>query len=133
MKSKYMKYLAPVAAWALPALAMAAIQGSGTTARSTTIADIMNDIKNLLDLAVPIMITICLLYFIYGLSQFILSSESDDSRTEGRNRMIHGVVALFAIVAVWGLVGVVARSFQIGGGSLQGGDIPLVQSPFSSN
>ena len=53
---------------------------------------------------IPIVIALAILLFIWGLALFIYKSDSEDGRKEGRNRMIWGVIALFVIVSVWGIV-----------------------------
>ena len=88
------------------------------TFAATRIGDILLQVKSLMDLFIPIFVTLGLLYFLVGLTEYILSS-SEGGQTEGRNRIIYGILGLFVMVAVWGLVGVVANTFGIqGGGSV---------------
>jgi hypothetical protein len=61
-------------------------------------------VRSLVNAAIPIIITLALLFFIWGLAQFILASGDEAAKDEGKRKMIWGVVALFFIVAVWGLV-----------------------------
>ena len=102
--------VASVGVFAIPLLASAA-----------TIETILVTVKRLMDLGIPILITLALLYFLFGLGEYVLESHDDAKKTEGRNRMIYGVVALFVMVSVWGLVGVIASQFGI----TAGGQIPI--------
>ena len=61
-------------------------------------------IKSLLDDVVPICLVIALIYFIYGLAEYILESGETNKKEEGRTRMIYGTIAMFVIASVWGLV-----------------------------
>ncbi|PIR47009.1 MAG: hypothetical protein COV07_01205 [Candidatus Vogelbacteria bacterium CG10_big_fil_rev_8_21_14_0_10_45_14] len=101
-------------------------------AQGATIETVILDVTYLLSLAVPLLITLALVYFIWGLGEFIFAGASDETkRAEGRNRMIWGIIALFVIVSVWGLVGIVARTFSIDQTStLRGDQVPLVENPF---
>ncbi len=93
------------AALALPLAAAAETQ--------TRIQDILNTIKAFMDFGVPIILLLALLYFFYGLAEYILSAKDVESRIEGRERMIQGVVALFVMASVWGLVRVVNNTFGV--------------------
>lgn len=75
------------------------------------------NVKRIMDLFIPIFITLGLLYFLYGLTEYILASE-EGGKAEGRNRIIYGIVGLFVMVTVWGLVNVVATTFGVTGGQL---------------
>src|SRR3989344_3304437 len=77
------------------------------------VSDIIDIVKSLIDLLVPVAITFALLFFIWGFAIFISKSGSDDGRAEGRKKMLWGVIAIFVIVSVWGLVWVVARTLGI--------------------
>lgn len=66
--------------------------------------DVITGIGELLGLAVPVLIAIALALFIWGLLGYFLSSDSDSDRAESKWRMIWGILMLFVIVTVWGLV-----------------------------
>ncbi len=75
-------------------------------------------VDNALELARPfigILIGAALAYFIYGVAQFILSSGNEEKRAKGKTDMIWGVVALFCMVALWGLVNILVSTFDLGG------------------
>lgn len=87
----------------------------------------MDTVKGLMDKVIPILITLALLYFIYGVGEYVLSAGDEGARKEGRDKIIYGVVALTAILAVWGLVAIVISTFGLSaGGTLQQNAIPTV-------
>ena len=51
---------------------------------------------------IPIAFTLSLLYFFWGVAKYIKSE--GDGKEEGKKIMIWGIVALFVISSVWGLV-----------------------------
>ncbi|MBX4199871.1 pilin [Candidatus Parcubacteria bacterium] len=63
-----------------------------------------------------------LLVFFWGLAKFIFKSGDTKSHEEGRNLMVWGIVALFVMVSVWGLVNFVRQSLGIDPGDLNGWD-----------
>ena len=84
---------------------------------ATTIGDVLSQVKALMDLFIPIFIGLGLLYFLYGLTEYILASE-EGGKAEGRNRIVYGIVGLFVMVAVWGLVSVLSSTFGVSGGNI---------------
>jgi hypothetical protein len=61
-------------------------------------------LQGIINTLVPLVIALGLLFFIWGLVQFIFASGDEAAKDEGKRKMIWGVVALFVIVSVWGLV-----------------------------
>jgi len=108
MKSKKFVLLAGITA--LPSLASAA-----------TILTVLDQLKQILNAIIPIVITVAVIYFFWGLAQYILMEEGSDKKVQGRDKMVYGIIALFVMVSVWGLVGLVGGTFGIG----QGGTVPL--------
>lgn len=82
----------------------------------STVQSIVLDIGNIISLATPIIVALALLFFFIGLAKYILNTGDDEKKAEGRNIMIWGIIVLFVMVSVWGLVEVVGNTFKIGGG-----------------
>ena len=62
---------------------------------------------------VPILLGIALVVFVWGLVVFIAQSGNDQAREVGKQRMIWGLVALFIIVSVWGIVLLLQELFGV--------------------
>ena len=88
----------PSAAILLPLVALAQSPDLGWFDRAVT------EIGDLVDRAIPVVIAIGLLFFIWGIVQYIAASGDEAAKEEGKRKMIWGIVALFVIIAVWGLV-----------------------------
>lgn len=52
----------------------------------------------------PFAAALALLYFFWGLAKFILKADNEEARDEGRMIMKWGIIALFVIVSIWGIV-----------------------------
>lgn len=86
------------------------------------IENLVTSIGNIVDLALPIVVALALLAFFYGLAKLIWGGP--EAVAEGKTLMIWGVVALFVMVSVWGLVRFIGDAFGIEqGGSI---DVPTV-------
>jgi|SRR3989344_2152457 len=82
-----------------------------------TFEDFLKDIKRWLGLLLPILMGVALLVFLWGLVIFIAKSADETARSEGRQRMIWGIIALFVAVSIWGLVNFISESTGIDQGT----------------
>jgi len=73
---------------------------------------LVESIREIIDMIIPITISIALLGFFWGLVRYIFGKEDD--KAAAKKTMIWGVVALFVMVTVWGLVGFIGESVGIG-------------------
>ena len=73
--------------------------------------------KILINLLFPVVGGLALLYFFWGLAKFILAAGDEEAREKGKSIMIWGIVALFIIVSVWGLVAWLGTLLGIEAGS----------------
>lgn len=64
-------------------------------------------IQDLVTAAIPVLVVIALAVFIWGLITFIRFADNETEREKGRNRMLWGVIGLFIMLSVWGLVSLV--------------------------
>jgi hypothetical protein len=79
------------------------------------ISDVLNMVGCIIRSAlIPLLITLSVIVFIIGIIKYIAGADEATKREEGRNFMIYGIVALFVIVSVWGLVGVIQGTFGLG-------------------
>lgn len=68
-------------------------------------------IINILQSIVPLLMAVALLVFVWGLASYILQSGDPRAIETGRKRMIYGIIALFVVVGLWGIVSLVANAF----------------------
>ena len=76
------------------------------------------------NLLIPIVFALALLYFFWGLATYILSSGDPEKKEEGRNKMVWGIVALFVMASIWGLVNFLQDALDIDEGSAPTIEIP---------
>lgn len=68
---------------------------------------------DIIALLIPITASLALLYFFWGLGQFILKAGDTDAQKEAKGMMFWGIIALFIITSIWGIVGFVQRELGI--------------------
>lgn len=66
------------------------------------VSGLVADIGNIVNQIIPILFALALLAFFYGLVKYIFGKEDD--KAAAKKTMIWGVVALFVMASVWGLV-----------------------------
>lgn len=66
----------------------------------------------ILNSAIPVLITLGVLYFIWGVVQYVLGS-SDEAKSEGKDRMIWGLIGLAVVISIWGLVYFLRSTFAV--------------------
>lgn len=99
-----MKKLAiTVGALALPLVSFAALGN---------VEGLVTDIGNIVNKVIPILFAIALLVFFWGLIGYIFASADDKEKK--KKTMIWGIVALFIMASVWGLVRFLGDAFGIG-------------------
>lgn len=75
---------------------------------------------------VPVLIGIAFAYFLYGVVRFIMAQDADKKK-DARNVVVQGVIGLFIMLSIWGLVGIIQRSIGTGsGGTLNNSDLPQI-------
>ncbi len=87
----------------------------------TTAFSILGVIGNLMKILIPMLITAAVLYFIYGVVAYVVAHDADE-KGKAKGVVIRGVIGLFVIVSIWGLVGIIQSTFGIGAGGTIGQD-----------
>ena len=95
--NKINRLIVPVAIITLPLVASAF-----TTPRD--FKGVVGLFVSIIDLITPIVGALALLVFIWGIAKFIFHAGSEDNIAEGKQLMFWGVIALFVMFSVWGLV-----------------------------
>ena len=93
------------------------------------VGNFIDTIIGLMNKVVPLLIGLAVLVFLWGVLKYVISGADDaDKRKEARGFMIWGIVSIFIMVSVWGLVGILQSSFGVGDGS----DITLPVLPLTN-
>jgi len=96
---------------------LAAAQGTEAEPNLNFFQSLLLQLGELIKIAVPILVALAVLLFIWGVIKFVFAAENDEARAEGKKVMTWGIIALFVIVSVWGLVELLQQLSGIGGGA----------------
>ena len=87
-----------------------------TIAMAQTLSTILGIFSKIVSALMPFVVGLAVLFFMFGVLQFIRASGNEDEITEGRNRMIYGIIGIFVMVSVWGLVNLLDSTFGLNSG-----------------
>ena len=87
--------------------------GVGAGAGGQTLGAIVGRGIVLVQIAIPIMMALATLGFFFGAARFIFSAGNEDARRQGKQLLLWGVIVLFILVCVWGIVFLIQNTFGL--------------------
>jgi uncharacterized membrane protein YidH (DUF202 family) len=66
---------------------------------------------------IALMFAIAIIFFLYGVVEFIMNSDNEDKRSEGRKHMVWGVIGLFVMLSTFGIMSLLANTASMIGGN----------------
>ncbi len=105
MLIKFIKWSVVSGGVLLPSLVLAA-----PLVGDVPVLNLLGRFKAVLDAIIPILNRFALLFFLWGVANYILNPGKAE---DARNTMLYGLIGLFVMVSVWGLVRLLADSFGI--------------------
>lgn len=67
---------------------------------------------------VPLLVGLAVAGFVYGIIKYFLNPENEEKKKEGKTFMPWGLIALFVIVSMWGIVAIFTATFTPGGSGM---------------
>jgi len=62
---------------------------------------------------IVLLFTVAMVVFVYGIVKFISGSGVDDAREQGKRAMFWGIVGMFIMVSVFGIIRLILNTFGI--------------------
>lgn len=78
-----------------------------------SISSIVSNILAILQQIVYLIVGLGLLVFLYGIFGYISNFSDEKKRQESVSYIIYGLLGLFVMISVWGLVGILTGSFGL--------------------
>ena len=99
---KYLNYIYPLLFFStIPIFTIAADDVLG----------VISTIKSIFSAVIPLIISLAIIYFIWSTAQYIL--KEGEAKNEAKMHMIWGIIILFVMISVWGLVGILTSTFLL--------------------
>ena len=78
----------------------------------TGLSYVLCRIIGLLNYAIPVLIALGVVYFIWGVVMYMIAN-GEEAKTKGRDSIIYGLIGLAVIVSLWGLVYIIVNTFGL--------------------
>ena len=78
-------------------------------AGAVTLLDTINLVSQFINAAIPILIALAIVYFFIGLIGYVTKSIK-----ESASMMIGGIIAIFVMVSIWGIIKLLQNTFKVG-------------------
>lgn len=109
------RILAIVCAGVMPIMALAQYNPSqGVTGLFTLFG-------SWLKLALPLLISLAVVWFVYNVFRFAIATD-EETKKAAKGGIIWGIIGIFIMVSVWGLVGILQSTFGTSGAGANIGD-----------
>jgi hypothetical protein len=114
-----------------PAVLFASDAPANTAARS--IDGLLNWVIYIAGRALPLLILAALVLFLFGIVKRFFWGKDAADRGEAGRYILWGVVALFVMVSVWGLVNVLRGTFNLDNNNIPTApSVPVQQAPYAA-
>lgn len=90
---------------ALPLVTLAQNSGAG-------VFNILNLFSRIVSALIPIVIGVAVLMFLLGVLKYVTAGD-EDGQKEAKTTMISGIVVLFVMVSIWGLVNILGDTLSL--------------------
>lgn len=102
--TKKLLLVLPVGALMFPAVASAQFEN---------VDDLITSLQDLVNGLLPLVSAIALLAFFWGLAKYVFQADDEEAKEQGKRIMIGGIIALFLIAAVAGIVQFLEEAFGL--------------------
>ncbi|MBI4114410.1 MAG: hypothetical protein HY445_01040 [Candidatus Niyogibacteria bacterium] len=73
-------------------------------------------VEKIVELVINPLITLLMIVgtvvFLWGLVEFLMNPDNEEKRSAGKRHMIWGIVGLFLMVSVWGIIQILCDFFE---------------------
>ena len=77
----------------------------------TSFQDLVKRLLDMINLVIPFVISLALLYFLINIFRLVFASDDSKGRESAKGLIIMGIITLFVMVSVWGLVRILTSTF----------------------
>ncbi len=103
-------------------------------AANSTLINVFCKLGGLILLITPMVVALALFAFFWGLTMYMFSlsgsggsaahsggygmPSTPENKNAGRTIMLYGIITLFVMISIWGIVNILQNTFDVGGGSI---------------
>lgn len=85
-------------------------------AASTTFDGFIGNVdRMIINPLINLLFALAIVYFLYGVFEFLSNQENEEKKTTGKNHMIWGIVGITIMLGVWTILGIIIKTLNIQG------------------
>ena len=86
---------------------------------------ISNVNKLIVNPLIILLFALAIVYFLYGIFQFISNQENEEAKTKGKSHMIWGIIGIVIMMGVFTILNIIMDTFNINGINPKEGTVQL--------
>lgn len=87
--------------------------GGGGGGTINTLYDAIAAAKDIVYFLMPFIVILAVLTILWGVFGYITHGDEEEKRAEGKKFILWGIIGLFVMVSIWGLVNVLGSTFRL--------------------
>jgi len=80
---------------------------------AATFSDLVNKFVAYVNVIVYLLASLAILVFLWGVLKYMMAGDSKEKLTNGRDFIIYGIIGIFVMMSVWGLVNILIKTFGL--------------------
>ncbi len=85
--------------------------GSASSNPITNLSGLIARVQDIINILIPFLIGLGVFLIIYGVFTYIAHAEDEERRKEGRTFILWGILFVFIMISVWGILSILVNSF----------------------
>ena len=90
---------------------------------------VISSLTNAINTLIPFIIGIAIFIFIVGLLRYVNAGGDEEKTKAARNTIIWGLIIIFVMFSVVGIINILNRTFGLQGGTFSPEDTPQIPTP----
>ncbi len=89
------------------------VLATGHDTTMTNIDGVVTWVTGILNVIVTLLIALAVFYIIWGVFEFVQSAGDPEKRSEGRDRMIYGLIGVVVMLSIYGILNIFVGSVGV--------------------
>ena len=83
--------------------------------------DLLGNVSRVLRLIIPVLMVLATVIFVFGVVMYVIAGGDEDKLSTAKGYIIAGIIGLFVMVAVWGIVQALAGTLGLTNATIPSG------------
>jgi succinate dehydrogenase/fumarate reductase cytochrome b subunit len=85
-------------------------------ASSTTLNGFITNVDSMIvNPLITLLFALAVVYFLYGVFEFLLNQTNEDKKTSGKSHMLWGIIGITIMLGVWAILSIILNTFGLSG------------------